>query len=288
MAGRARLGVVADGPHRHAPEGVPGARVAHGPGILPHVKRGLDVAVLRVGQGRDEQAAPRRLARVLVREPHGGAAPVHLRDLAGLVLEVVGGAPGRDEGLVAPAERVVAPGDQPVAGSLVAMLLPEQPRRHPVAPRPRARPLPVGLGIRVPRLPLCGEEQAARLAAGHVRHVSPGQASLVGGLPRELGAPLGDVPGRPYLPPGHAPRRQPRDQLGPYPPRRPRHFPSLSEWRVGQAWEAVALASVPGWSHTRDWVVTHLVWAVIYDANNHFCYLIDPRHYSPLYSSFQF
>ena len=104
-----------------------------------------------------------------------------------------------------------------------------------------------GVASRASRIAASGSARARRarlrsLAAGHVRHVSPGQASLVGSLPRELGAPLGDVPGGAYPPPGHAPRRQPRDRLGPYPPRRPRHFPSLSEWRMGQAWEAVALA----------------------------------------------
>lgn len=92
VGGHAGLGVVVGGPRRHAAEEVPGARVAHEPGILPHARRGLDVAVPRVGQGRHEQVAlgdPAPLAG----GPHGRAVPVDPRDLAGLAPRVVGGAP---------------------------------------------------------------------------------------------------------------------------------------------------------------------------------------------------
>lgn len=152
----------------------------------------------------------------------------------------------------------MALGRQAVADCPVAVLLPERPRRHAAPLGLRAHPLPAGPGVRLPRLPLRGEEQAARLAVGHARHVAKGHPGAFGRLPREPGAPLGDVPGGACLPSRHALCKQLQDQPGPYPLRHSRHFPSLSAWRVGQAWEVAALTGSlarGAWSHDRDWVV---------------------------------
>lgn len=126
MLGDAGLEVVADASDGDAPEELVGVDMAKQPGVLLHVRRGLDVCVLGVRQGGNEQVGLADLAGGLAHQPHGRAGPVDLHDLPRLVLEVVGDVAAGDVLLVSAAERRVADGGQALGAGLVTILLPKQ------------------------------------------------------------------------------------------------------------------------------------------------------------------
>ena len=135
------------------------------PRPLLHVERRLDVAVLRVGQARDEEVGIGPLERRRALEPHDRAVPVDLHHLAGLVLQVVGDVARGDVLGVVAAERRVALGRQAVGGGPVAVLLVEELEHH-------ARLLELGVHVGAH----AGDQPAHAVAAPPVA----GLAGLVG------------------------------------------------------------------------------------------------------------
>lgn len=186
--GDAGLEVVADASDGYAAEELVGMDMAKQPGVLPHVRRGLDVCVLRVGQGGDEQVGLADLAGRLAHQLHGRARPVHLHDLAWLVLEVVGDVAAGDVPLVSAAKRRVADGGQALGAGLVAILLPKQLLRD-------ADPLQLGMHVAVVGiehrrllLRLLREQQVVDGRLVHLGRLIPGQAGRGHGLEHLLRA----------------------------------------------------------------------------------------------------
>ena len=220
--------VVADAPRRDPAEELEGVHVASEPGVLPHVQRALDVAVLRVRQRGDEQVHPRPLAGDGDGQVHRGARPVDLDGLPGLVLEVVGDVAGRDPGGVAPAERAVAQARLARGPGLVDVPPPEEPLVNADALELAVNARVVDLGHGVPRPGLLGKEEVVDLGLVHRPHVVPGETRGPRGLPDLLDAGARDAPRPRYLPCRHSHAKQLHHKLGVDPSRHTNHFLSLS------------------------------------------------------------